>query len=411
MRSKRHILFLETNDAIGGVVRVHEYLIGAFDTSAFRVTLACQRDGPLDVATRDRQDIERVPLDFGTKRPTRAPPPRPALRNIASLAGFVHSIRRLAPYCRREGVDLIYTSDKKRAVVLALALSYATGRPFAYHIHNVYVDYRMNRLALRRASAIIANSHASKADFIRTLGPEMERIRVVHNGVDPAVFRPLPTPRLLRDEFQVRENALLVGVATRLSPEKGHPTLIEAVARVLKERPGSLHLLFLGDDRISSGAEAYSEDLRAQIRRLGMDAAVTFAGYQADMATIYNGLDVVVDPAWEEAFGMVVIEPMACGRLVVGTRAGGIPEIIEDGTNGFLFPPRDAAALAERLRRILDMSATEAERLRHAARQTVLDRFTISRQTRAIEAVFEEAADSPRGDGEAAGKQRDAAPV
>ncbi len=396
MHNRRsHILFIDTNDAVGGVVRVHSHLLRTFDTARFRVSLACQRGGPLHREFADGARVQCLPVDFGTKSVEQCSGLRSPARNLAGFGAFLRTALALAMHCRRQGVDIIYSSDKKRSVLITQVVAALSARPFAYHIHNVHVDYKLNRRALRKATLLLANSTAMKEDFLRNAGAGMERIHVVHNGLDPDEFQPASTSTL-RAELGLPPECALVGVTTRLAPEKGHPTLLTAIARLLDKRPGSLHAVIVGDDRIYSNNRSYGDELREQTASLGIKDAVTFLGYRSDMVNICNGLDIVVDPAWEEAFGMVVIEPMACARLVIGTKAGGIPEIIENGTNGFLFPPRDAEELTRVLEHALDLPSAEREQIGAAARRTILERFTVERQTRAVEALLEGAVPSPQ---------------
>jgi len=381
-----HVLLIDTNDAMGGVVRVHLNLLNALDRSRFRITAACLRRGEVLEAFRQVPGIRLLPLETGTK-PVRVGQGRWA--RLADAAGFLPlaaSVARLAATCRRDRVQVLHTSDKKRALAVAVGVHLLAGVPFLYHIHDVFVPYRLNTLALGRAAALVANSADMKNDFLRRAGPGMERIQVVHNGLDPDLYRP-GAPSTLREELGLAQDALLVGIASRLAPAKGQDTFLRAAALLAPRHPRACFVV-AGDDAIFSDNRDFVPFLRHLARDLGIEERVRFLGYRQDMTNVYAGLDVAVNAAWREAFGMVVVEPMACGIPVAGTDAGGIPEIIRHGENGFLFPPKNPAALAEVLAPLLEDPALR-RRVGEAARTTVLERFTIARQTRAIEDVYE----------------------
>ena len=389
VRDPINILLLDTNDQMGGVVRVHLNLLRTLDRAAFGVHLACLGRGRVLSMFRAVPDVAIWPVEVGTKPRSAGSGWRARAADACGLPVFLWNAVALAARCRRAGIRVIHTSDKKRALIFTALLHRLTGIPYIYHIHDRYVDYPANRRALAGAAAVVANSGAMREDFIRHIGPSLDRIRVVYNGVDPADY-PDDPPSTLRAELGAAPGDVLIGVASRLAPDKGQDTLLHAAARVLPAAPAARFVL-VGNDAIFSDNTDYVPMLRRLAADTGIAARTHFVGYRADMANIYRGLDVVVNTAWREAFGMVVVEGMACGKPVVGTAAGGIPEIITDGRDGFLFPVRDDAALAGILADLTRDVALRA-RVGAAARATVLERFTIQVQARAIETVYREVA-------------------
>jgi glycosyltransferase involved in cell wall biosynthesis len=389
MSDRIKVLLLDTNDAMGGVVRVHLNLLRTLDRGRFDIHLACLDHGKVLPQFEAIGGVNRWLLNVGTKPRAIGSGWRARMADVASLAPFAWSVLRLAWRCRRAGIQIIHTSDKKRAVMLTSLLHRLTGIPFVYHIHNNFADYPANRAALRRAAAIIANSADMRQDFVRALGPGLERIRVIYNGLDADEFAP-GLPSGLRVELGVAPNAVLIGVVSRLAPDKGQETFIRAAARVAAREPRAQFVL-AGDDSIFSDNADYVPMLHRLVAELGLAPRTHFLGCRSDMAAVYCGLDIVVNTAWREAFGMVVVEGTACGKPVVGTRAGGIPEILTHGEDGFLFPVRDDAALADLLTDLIRDPALRA-RIGAAGRAMVLRRFTIAVQTRATEQVYEEVA-------------------
>jgi len=389
MADQIKVLLLDTNDAMGGVVCAHLLLLRTLDRAQFDIYLACLGHGPLLAGFQAVSDVTLWPIEVGTK-------PAKCCRgwlgravDALSVVPLVFSALRLASRCRRGGIQVIHTSDKKRSLLLTLLLHRLTRLPYLYHIHNQYIDYPANRRALARAGVIIANSGEMRRDFIRHLGPAMERIRVVYNGIDTQRFRP-DLPSGFREDAGAASDDVLIGITSRLAPDKGQETFLRAAALVAPVEPRA-RFVIVGDDSIYSDNRDCISTLKRIVTEQGLTERVTFAGFRSDMAAVYTGLDVLVNAAWREAFGLVVVEAMACGKAVVGTEAGGIPEIITHGCDGFLFPPRDEQKLAEIL---LDLVRRPELRraVGRAARQTVLSRFSIQTMARSIEKVYGETA-------------------
>ncbi len=389
MTNRIKVLLLDTNDAFGGVVRGHMMFLRITDRARFEMYAAVLGHGVVQSRFMEIPDVTFWPIEVGTKSAKWCVGWRSRLAEAWSVVPLTWTALRLASLCRRNGIQVIHTSDKKRSLLLMLLLHRLTGLPYLYHIHNNYIDYPANREALAHASLIIANSGEMRRDFIQWLGPTMERIRVVYNGMDAERFRPgLPTT--LRQEIGAAPDDVLIGISSRLAPDKGQETFLRAAARVAVQEPRT-RFVIIGDDAIFSDNADYVPLLKRLAAVPELTGRVHFLGFRSDMHNIYPGLDILVNAAWREAFGLVVVEAMASGKVVIGTQAGGIPEIITHGQDGFLFPVRDEQKLAELLLDVVRAPERRA-RIGIAARQTVLERFTIQRQVHDHEALYEELA-------------------
>jgi glycosyltransferase involved in cell wall biosynthesis len=192
-------------------------------------------------------------------------------------------------------------------------------------------------------------------------------------------------PTLLR-EYDIPADAPIVGVVARLEPEKGHPTLLEAWPAVRTAVPDA-RLLIVGEG-------SQRELLEVQAASLGLldgaAPAVVFTGRRDDVPAVTAALDVAVLPSYREAQGLSILEAMALSRPVVASAVGGIPEMIDDGRTGLLVPPKDAAALAGALTRLL-RDPVEAERLGRAGHDLVHERFCVEQMVRAVETIYDDA--------------------
>ena len=171
-----------------------------------------------------------------------------------------------------------------------------------------------------------------------------QKIVVIHPPFDLNAFaaaRPhLPDHRPLSDVQKP-----VIGIVGRLSREKGHRYLIAAMPEILAYAPDT-QLMIVG-----SGPAEF--DLREQVRALSLTKSVTFAGYKQNVYGELARLDMLFVPSLSEAFPIVILEGMAMGLPVVGTRVGGIPEIIVDGETGILVRSRDASGLAQAFKYLL----------------------------------------------------------
>jgi len=233
------------------------------------------------------------------------------------------------------------------------------------HIHH-YLDYIVPAAAARlaRVPAVVMTRHlphpfGSRAtafvgsrvlydriiavsDFIQHVliesGVAANRICVVKNGADPAPWQQVQENHI-RNELPVPPDAFLVGAAGRLFSGKGFDVLVRAIG-LTRERGLPVHCAIAG-----SGDEMQNlKTLRAQ---LGLTDAVHLLGFRNDVPALFAAADAVAVPStWAEPFGYVVIEGMASGRPVIGSRIGGIPEIITPDV-GYLTPAGDANAIAD----------------------------------------------------------------
>lgn len=229
------------------------------------------------------------------------------------------------------------------------------------------------------SDAIIAVAEAAK-DNLTEGGIRPERVQVILNGVEPLSPLPEEEKAALRREYGIAEGDFVVGILARLNPVKGHSYLIDAAAQLKAQgRPIKVLIAGVGD------AEA---DLKAQTAALHLEDTVKFLGFVQDVKKVLSVMDVQANASYgTEATSLALLEGMSLGIPAVVSDYGGNPGVISDGENGFLFPTRDAAALADRLARLMDAPA-----LYEAMRENALGRFrrefTADHYARNIESVY-----------------------
>jgi D-inositol-3-phosphate glycosyltransferase len=237
----------------------------------------------------------------------------------------------------------------------------------------------IERRIVREADSVIAECPQDKADLLRLYGADPGRIAIVPCGVDLTQFRP-GDKAAARRELGLADDEFVVLQLGRLVPRKGIDNVIRAVARL--PRAIKPRLVVVGGD-----APEPDERLTPEIGRLRRIAAecgiadrVVFTGQrQRDrLRACYVAADVFASTPWYEPFGITLLEAMACGTPVVGSAVGGIKHSVLDGVTGFLVPPQDPGALAERLAQ-LQAHPLLREALGHAGVRRMRSMFTWDR--------------------------------
>jgi glycosyltransferase involved in cell wall biosynthesis len=291
--------------------------------------------------------------------------------------GFTLRLKRLL---RAEGADLLHVHSRKGDLPAILAGRLA-GVPVVFSRR---VDNAPNRadlwLKFPLCTRIVTISQGIR-EVLAAAGVAGPRIACIPSAIDVAGYDTACERAWFRAEFALEEEAPVLGVVAQLIPRKGHTVLFEALARLLPDHPRLKVLLF--------GQGPMEEELRRAAARLGLERNVQFAGFRADLPRILPCLSALVHPAWMEGLGVSLLEAAACGVPIVASRAGGMPEIVQDGVNGFLIEPGDSAGLAERLGRLLEDPAL-AVGMGRAGRLRVLERFAVERMVEGNYALYRE---------------------
>ncbi len=264
---------------------------------------------------------------------------------------------RLAKVFRTHRADALYCLDHQNAVVTgALAARQAkVPRTFvAVHTTGLWGNRPSLPAGVRRAlpgfTNVIAVADLQARYLVDREGVPAEKIAVIRNGIDLAAFRATEERRArgaeLRAEILGGATGPLIGCVAALRPEKGHPVLFEALARLLAANP-NIRLALVGDGAERGRLESLARDGK-------IDHAVTFLGARDDVADLHQAFDLVVLPSHPsvETLPLSLIEAMAAGRPVVATRVGSVEELVADGITGSLVAPLDVPSLAGALLRL-----------------------------------------------------------
>jgi N-acetylglucosaminyldiphosphoundecaprenol N-acetyl-beta-D-mannosaminyltransferase len=359
--SRTTILFLPCNMRIGGAERQLADLAKGLDRTRYRPLVTCFREtGPFF----DELVDAGIPARFLDMRP------------YYDLRG-VKAALLIASILRRERVDILQTYEFNTKLIgwvagflartpVVVSSEHATGE-----MGDTPAKNRLLCVAQVLCDRFIYVADAQRRFYEEQRGLAAHRSHVIYNGIDPERFNPETVEPLPCAEFDVPEDAQIVGITAVLRPEKAHEVLLRATAAIADRFP-SLHLLLLGD-----GPERpHLSDLA---ERLGISERVHFTGYRTDVARVVSLFDVTVlcsDPV-VETFPLSLLEAMCLGKPVVATAVSGVPEIVVEGETGYLVASRDHLALAERIAALLSDPERRA-RFGAAGRRRILENFTTS---------------------------------
>jgi len=250
---------------------------------------------------------------------------------------------------RRTGAQLVHTNSLKTHFIGGLAARLER-LPLIWHVRDLLGEdegyHWLRRTAWLLRPHVIAISKAVAEQFA-ALPVE---ITVIPNGISLDKFCPGPSSPRLRSELGLTADDRVLLVVSRLTPWKGHMTLLEVVAR-LAERWPRLKLVVVGE--VAFWEADYEQQLKQRAAELGLTERVIWTGFRSDVPQLLRLCDIFVLPSVREPFGRVIIEAMATGRPVVATESGGVPEVVVDGQTGLLVPPEDAQSLASAIEMLL----------------------------------------------------------
>jgi glycosyltransferase involved in cell wall biosynthesis len=247
----------------------------------------------------------------------------------------------------------------------------------------------IERRIVRHADRVIAECPQDEDDLMRLYRAKPWRVSTVPCGVDLEEFSP-GSKAAARRELGVADDEFVVLQLGRMVPRKGIDNVVRAVARLPRER--RVRLLVVGGEAAVPDEQRTPEigRLRTLARECGIADRVTFTGHRqrAQLRACYRAADVFVTTPWYEPFGITPLEAMACATPVVGSAVGGIRHTVVDGVTGYLVPPRDPEALAERLA-FLQANPVLAQALGRAGVRRVRSLFTWERVADELARVYE----------------------
>lgn len=336
----------------------------------FEPIVVCPRMGPLtEELTRAKIKTEIIPLYPWRKG-------KFFLRRYLSVWRLRKLLKRIAPQ--------IIHCNEFYVMPYAVLASYNLNIPLVTHIRLDITQKQIQHYYLSRAERIIAVSRAMAEIFKPT--PLYDRVTVIYNAVDEDEFKVPVNDENIRRELGIPPSEVVVGQIGSIEARKRQQITLLAARKVLNEFP-HITFVFIGDPR--HGRLKYLEKLKMMAKNLQLEDKVHFLPFRRNIGQVYAGIDINLLISSEEGFGRTIIEAGYFGVPSIGTRVGGIPEIIEEDRTGYLVELDDVEQLSSAILR-LATNREKRQQMGAAARELVWEKFLLSAHCRKIEEIYQQ---------------------
>lgn len=289
---------------------------------------------------------------------------------------------KLCGLIRKEGIEVIHAQTRV-AQWAAWLLSIATRVPYTATWHGFYRPHLFRKLIPCWGDRTIAISRTVYDDLRDSFGRRESRIRLIFNGVDTEKFvndYSSEEKKTIKKRYGLKEGPV-IGIISRLSPEKGHKYLINAF-KTVRERFPDVQLMIVGEGRLKDELKKMTSDMK-------LEDSVYFLENTLNTKELLAIMDVFTRPSIEEGFGLAVVEAMLMGLPIVSTDVGGFKSILNHGRVGILVAPENAVELGDALSMILK-DKQFAEEMGKAGEKYARLNFSADRMAAEVEEVYKE---------------------
>ena len=375
------VLFVNHTGQVSGAEQAMLSLLHAIRDEV-DVAIACPA-GPLTCALRSAGfKVDAIPETYGSLKlhPART---AAAVWEMARAAAAVRTVLKEAR------ADVIH-ANSTRAGLICAAATLAGGTPVITHVRDVLprggTPALVRSVIGRRSAALVAISE----HVFRTLPGRGAHL--IYDCVDCSRFDPaLVSRERTRADLGLDRDVPVLGIVAQITPWKGQDDAVKALAAV-KTDAGPVRLLIVGSVKFVSRATrhdnpAYMRQLDSLIDALGLREHVTFLGEREDIPELIGAMDVLLLPSWEEPFGKAVVEGMAMQVPVVVTSIGGPAEVVRDGVDGLVVPPRQPEAWARAISELISAPDRRLEMGRRG-RERACGRFGLEAHARSVLSLY-----------------------
>jgi len=287
----------------------------------------------------------------------------PGLRHPASLGAIRQYLRRLKP-------DVVHTFLLTASLYGRMAASLARVPVIVGSEVNVYERKRRRHIWLERAlmvstDCVVVSAQSVREFYLRQIHAAPVKVEVIYNAVDWDQLHTTMPRDDVRRSLGLTPDAFVIGTIARLTEQKGHRHLFDAVAQTAALK--DVHLLVIGGGHLERELKRHSE-------AIGISSRVHFLGPRRDLGDLLPAMDVFALPSLWEGLPLSLVLAMGAGLPVVSTTVAGVPEVVESERTGLLVSPGDVSALGQALERLATDSVLR-DRLGAAGRASVLPRF------------------------------------
>ncbi len=366
------VLYLSNyGDVVGGGEISLSLLIRGLDRSRYDPILVLPEKGNLEQKAVDLN----VPVFVSNIFP---------LNTISAPIKLLSGVNNLLDIINNEKIDIVHSNATARGALYSGAAALRSGVPAVWHVRVLDKEPLSDNLLVRMYKKIITNSESVAGRF-KNISNAANKVITVYNPVDLESYKPSPPDAKIRESFGASDEDIIVANVGRLVDYKGINYFIEAAEIIAaSDHPVAKKIKFtvVGDGPMRN-------DLKSQADNSKAHSKIFFTGHREDIPAILNSTDIFVLSSNAEHFGRVLIEAMACRKPVIGTKAGGVPEIIEHDVTGLLIPPRNPSEMAKAIMSLAS-DKEKAEKIASAGEDKARRCFSIEKHAEKVMNIYDE---------------------
>ncbi len=367
-----NILFLHAGAEMYGADKVMLDLIRNLDKKQFSSHVILPCDGVLvDAMKKEGISVEVIPYPIMRRKFFN---PKGIIQYGTGLIQYSKQIAKIA---KEKHIDIVHTNTA--ATLEGCFVSKKLNIPQLWSIHEIIISPRLmfnltSKWISKYASITITDSGAVKKHLMTSGRFKDDDIHVIYNGVDANRFKPENDSSYLCKEWNIPDNARVIGMMGRVNSWKGQGDFLKA-ANIVMEKFPDVYTVFVG--AAFEGEEWREKELAEAILQSPFKDRIVNQGYRTDSEGIYKLYDVFVLPSTNpDPLPTVILEAMATGKPIVGYRHGGVCEMVADGENGLLADVCDPTDLADKIIRLLEDDKLRRQ-MGEASRKRLLEKFSI----------------------------------
>lgn len=311
----------------------------------------------------------------------------PLLKKVREKSIPVEVLRRpyifnLFQFLKKRNINLLHINT-----VVPLFAGFAGKMlklPLVWHIREDLHQGLWNKFLVKTVESL-SNKIIVNSDYTGRVFRKRKKVITIYNGLDLNEFNPALKGEEIRKEFNINLDALIVGTIGNFTPVKGYQYFLEAAKEIIRELP-RVKFLILGT--IHPLYKRYYEKMKEWVKKLEIGESLIFVEEREDVPKVIASFDLFLFSSVQETLGRVIIESMACGKPVVATKVGGIPEVVEEGISGYLVPPRNPHSSARAALKLL-LNREKASQMGKEGRRRVEKLFDINKTIEKIVKVYE----------------------
>ncbi len=322
------VLHIDTERTWRGGQQQVGYLVKAMKKQDYQTAIICQPQSPLEKFCCDKS-IPCIPVSM--------------IGEMDFFAGF-----RISLICKQQNFNILHLHSGHALAIGIWAKLFnskfklVASRRVDYHIKKNW--FSQFKYKSRFIDKIVCISYAIENVLIQDDVPQ-NKLVTIHSGIDINKFSNMPTPENFKRDLGIAENKILIGTIAAMSGQKDYPNLLKA-AKIVVEQNDDVIFCAVGDG-------PHRQKIIKMADEFGLMNRFIFAGFREDIGNFLKAFDIFVLASKKEGLGTSILDAQSVGLPVIACEVGGIPEIISDGKNGLLVPPKNEQKLAEAILKLV----------------------------------------------------------